>query len=119
MENAIEIRHYVSRGGKDVFDEWLTDLADARGKRRSPAESTGSLLETSAIANRFDTACTNYESIWGRATESITRCSGEPAYCFCAEAIKGDSRGTLYERCSTSKTTVKGPPHETESQCVP
>jgi len=30
MKNAIEIRHYVSRAGKDVFDDWLTGLADAR-----------------------------------------------------------------------------------------
>ena len=26
----IEIRHYVSRAGKDVFDDWLSELADAR-----------------------------------------------------------------------------------------
>ena len=26
----IEIRRYVSRGGKDVFDDWLSELADAR-----------------------------------------------------------------------------------------
>ena len=26
----IEVRHYVSRAGKDVFDDWLTQLADAR-----------------------------------------------------------------------------------------
>lgn len=25
----IEIRHYVSRAGKDIFDDWLTQLADA------------------------------------------------------------------------------------------
>ncbi len=25
-----EIRHYVSRSGRDVFDHWLTQLADAR-----------------------------------------------------------------------------------------
>ena len=30
MKNAIEIPHYVSRAGKDVFDDWLTGLADAR-----------------------------------------------------------------------------------------
>ena len=24
-----EVRHYVSRAGKDVFDDWLTHLADA------------------------------------------------------------------------------------------
>lgn len=27
---VIEIRHYVTRVGKDVFDDWLTQLADAR-----------------------------------------------------------------------------------------
>jgi len=27
---VIEIRHYVSRAGKDVVDDWLTQLADAR-----------------------------------------------------------------------------------------
>lgn len=26
----IEVRHYVNRAGKDVFDDWLTHLADAR-----------------------------------------------------------------------------------------
>ena len=26
----IEIRHYVSRAGKDVFDDWLSQLGDAR-----------------------------------------------------------------------------------------
>ncbi len=30
----IEIRHYVSRAGKDVFDDWLTKLADARAQAK-------------------------------------------------------------------------------------
>ena len=30
MEAVIEIRHYVSRAGKDVFDDWLSQLADTR-----------------------------------------------------------------------------------------
>jgi hypothetical protein len=30
MENVIEVRHYVNRAGKDVFDDWLTQLADAQ-----------------------------------------------------------------------------------------
>lgn len=34
MENVIEIRHYVSRAGKDVFDAWLTELADARAQAK-------------------------------------------------------------------------------------
>src|SRR2546425_6874132 len=30
----MEIRHYVSRTGKDVFDDWLTQLADARAQAK-------------------------------------------------------------------------------------
>lgn len=30
----IEIRHYVSRGGKDVFDDWLSELANARAQAK-------------------------------------------------------------------------------------
>jgi putative addiction module killer protein len=30
MENLIEVRHYLSRAGKDVFDDWLSQLADTR-----------------------------------------------------------------------------------------
>jgi putative addiction module killer protein len=34
MENVIEIRHYLDRAGKDVFEEWLTELADARAQAK-------------------------------------------------------------------------------------
>jgi putative addiction module killer protein len=34
MENAIEIRHYVNRAGKDVFDDWLSRLADNRAQAK-------------------------------------------------------------------------------------
>ncbi len=30
----IEIRHYVNRVGKDAFDDWLTQLADARAQAK-------------------------------------------------------------------------------------
>jgi hypothetical protein len=30
MENAIEIRRYVTRAGKDIFGDWLVRLADFR-----------------------------------------------------------------------------------------
>ncbi len=30
----IEVRHCVSRAGKDVFDDWLTQLADARAQAK-------------------------------------------------------------------------------------
>jgi putative addiction module killer protein len=34
MRNVIEVRHYLSRGGKDVFDDWLTKLADVRAQAK-------------------------------------------------------------------------------------
>ncbi len=30
----IEIRHYVTRAGRDVFDDWLSQLADARAQAK-------------------------------------------------------------------------------------
>ena len=30
----LEIRHCVTRAGKDVFDDWLSQLADARAQAR-------------------------------------------------------------------------------------
>lgn len=30
----IEIRHYVTRSGRDVFDHWMTQLADARAQAK-------------------------------------------------------------------------------------
>jgi putative addiction module killer protein len=31
---VIEIRHYVNRAGRDVFDDWLMQLADARAQAK-------------------------------------------------------------------------------------
>jgi len=34
---VIKIRHYVSRAGKDIFDDWLTQLAGARAQAKIAA----------------------------------------------------------------------------------
>jgi putative addiction module killer protein len=31
---VIDIRHYVSRAGDDIFDDWLSTLADARARAK-------------------------------------------------------------------------------------
>jgi putative addiction module killer protein len=31
---VIEVRHYVNRAGKDVFDDWLTQPGDARAQAK-------------------------------------------------------------------------------------
>jgi len=37
MENIVEVRHYVASSGKDVFDSWLTQLADSRAQAKIAA----------------------------------------------------------------------------------
>jgi putative addiction module killer protein len=37
MKDAVEVRHYVSRAGKDVFDDWLSDLADPHAQAKIAA----------------------------------------------------------------------------------
>src|SRR3989442_1411736 len=34
MRIVVEVRHYVDRAGKDVFDDWLSRLADARAQAK-------------------------------------------------------------------------------------
>jgi len=34
---VIEVRHYVTRDGKDVFDDWFSRLADARAQAKVAA----------------------------------------------------------------------------------
>jgi putative addiction module killer protein len=34
MKGVIEVRHHVNRAGKDLFDEWLSSLADARAQAK-------------------------------------------------------------------------------------
>jgi hypothetical protein len=69
---VIEIRHYVSRAGKDIFDDWLTQLADARAQAKI-ATSTGLLPETLATASLCDRDYTSCGLIGAQATECITR----------------------------------------------
>ena len=37
MNGLVEIRHYVSRSGKNVFDDWLARLADVRAQGKIAA----------------------------------------------------------------------------------
>jgi putative addiction module killer protein len=37
MKTAIDVRHYLSRAGKDVFDDWWSDLAAPRAQAKIAA----------------------------------------------------------------------------------
>jgi putative addiction module killer protein len=38
MIHAVEIRHYITRSGKDAFDDWLSELADTRTQTKIAAK---------------------------------------------------------------------------------
>ena len=37
MNNVVDIRHYISRAGRDVFDDWLSELTDCRAQAKIAA----------------------------------------------------------------------------------
>jgi len=45
---VIEIRHYVSRAGKDIFDDWLTQLAMPAHRRRLGPRKERNLMKRKA-----------------------------------------------------------------------
>lgn len=69
----IEIRHYINRAGRDVFDDWLTQLADVRAQAKIELASIGLLLGISATASLCGKDFTNCESIGDQATECTLR----------------------------------------------
>jgi len=92
MEKVIEVRHYVTRAGKDVFDDWLSQLADARAQAKLRVESTGSPRGTLETASRCAKVYASCGLIGDPAIGFTTRRSAGFACCFCAAATNENSR---------------------------
>lgn len=73
MNDAIEIRHYISRAGKDVFDDWLSRLADARTQAKIATRINRLAAGNFGDASPCATVCVNCELIGGPATVCTTR----------------------------------------------
>ena len=69
----IEIRHYVSRAGKDVFDDWLTQLAEAHTQAKIATRINRLAAGNFGACKSLRLGCTGYGLIGDRATECITR----------------------------------------------
>src|SRR2546429_369427 len=68
-----EIRHYVSRAGKDVFDDWLTQLAEAHTQAKIATRINRLAAGNFGACKSLRLGCTGYGLIGDRATECITR----------------------------------------------
>jgi hypothetical protein len=67
----MKIRHCFTAAGKDVFDDWLTELGDARAQAKIATRINRP--ETSATASLYGRDYTSGESIGGQTTACITR----------------------------------------------
>ena len=69
----IEIRHYVNRAGKDVFDDWLTQLADARAQATITTRINRLAAGNFGDCKPLRQGLSDCGSIWGPGYVSITR----------------------------------------------
>src|SRR5258708_33539207 len=104
----VEVRHYVISSGKDVFDSWLTQLADSRAQAKIATRIDRLAAGNFGDCKPLRKESMNSESIGARATESTTHYLVETAYCFYAVATNGSNLPILNGRSDISGTTKRG-----------
>ena len=113
----IEIRHYVNRVGKDVFDDWLTHLGDARAQAKIAIRINRLAAGNFGDCKSLRQGLFELRIDWGPGYRVYYGMIGRTVCCFSVAATNENSPQTLSGRWNTSKITKKGPePHETQSQ---
>jgi len=113
----IEIRHYVNRAGKDVFDDWLTQLADARAQAKIATRINRLAAENFGDCKSLRQGLFELRIDWGPGYRVYYGMIGRDCVLLLCGGDKRNSPQTLSGRWNTSKITKKGPePHETQSQ---
>jgi len=85
MTDAIEIRHYITRSGKDAVNDWLSELADIRAQAKIAARINRLAVGNFGDCKTLGRGYMNYGSIGEPDSASITRSSAKPASCFSVE----------------------------------
>jgi len=109
MENVIEIRRYINRAGKDVFDGWLSQLADTGVQAKVAIRINRLAAGNFGDCKRLRRGLCELRIDWGPGYRSTMRCSAGAVYCFSAVATNGSSHQILSGHSSISRTTKKGP----------
>jgi hypothetical protein len=114
----MEILRYTTADGRDVFGEWLGNLADLTARARVAVRIDRLAGGTLEIQNRSAEACTSCVSIGGPDIACITGKSKPLASCFYAEETNGNRLPISRERGPIGRTTRKGWTwDETQSEC--
>jgi len=95
MESAIEIRHYINRAGKVVFDDWLSRVADARARAKIAIRIDRLAAGNFGDCKPLRQGLCELRIDWGPAIASIIRWSARFACCFSAAETNENSRQTL------------------------
>jgi putative addiction module killer protein len=69
---VIDVRHYLTRGGKDVFDDWLTRLKDARAQAKVAVRIDRFVAGNFGDCRPLRQGYPNYGSTGDRATAFIS-----------------------------------------------
>jgi putative addiction module killer protein len=70
---VIEIRHYASRSGKDVFDDWLTQQADTRAQAKIATRINRLAAGNFGDCKSLGQGLYELRIDWGLVTECITQ----------------------------------------------
>ncbi|MGB9030305.1 MAG: type II toxin-antitoxin system RelE/ParE family toxin [Acidobacteriaceae bacterium] len=112
----IEIRRYVTRGGKDVVGQWLRDL-DTNARARVAARIDRLSLGNFGDCKSLRKGVSELRIDWGPGYRLYYGCWAACAFSFCAEVTSANSLPISREPLNISKTIRKGQgSHETQSQ---
>jgi len=89
------IERYVTRGGKDVFEEWHGQIRDQRAQIAVDRRINRMIEGTLATASHAATASGNFASISGLGSGSTSQWPRTGSYCFCAAEIRAHCEVTF------------------------
>lgn len=73
MENIIEIRRYLTRNGRDLFEDWLSNLRDARAQAKIIARIGRLALGNFGDCKRLREGLCELPIDWGTRVQSLLR----------------------------------------------
>jgi putative addiction module killer protein len=114
MQSVIEIRHYVSRVGKDVFDDWLTQLADARAQAKITTRINRLAAGNFGDCKSLRQGLYELRVDWGPGYRVYYAIIGRECVLLLCGGDKRKQSADIERALETSKITKKGAePHET------
>src|SRR5207245_5447900 len=95
MRIVVEVRHYVDRAGKDVFDDWLSRLADARAQAKIASRINRLAAGNFGDCRPLRQGLSELRINWGdRKSTRLNSSHGSISYAvFCLKKKKQDERG--------------------------